>query len=281
MRYLLILLILTFLNLTAIAQDAMMKVANDIIGLTGDYNMAWESLDMDSVASYHSEDFTYYWHGSLSVSNNKDFVEEYKKIMSDAAEWTMYIDNLQVQVLDDNNAIIGFDISETSFVLKDGTEYDYGIGAMTYFWHRRDGEWKLVHIHESGLDKENEMDEEEIEQIAADMAHSWIEAWNGDIDLDHIMSLHHPDLQYYWHGEPMSYDGLRHVLLEYVIGKQTYNNKAINVVATAVDNNNAVVGFQSTDKSQPGEKAAAAYSLMITRSGSEWKIVHIHESEVK
>ena len=69
--------------------------------------------------------------------------------MSDAAEWVMYIDNLQVQALDTNNVIIGFDVTETKLVLKDGKEYDYGIGAMTYVWHRRDGDWKLVHIHES------------------------------------------------------------------------------------------------------------------------------------
>ncbi|MDX1685506.1 MAG: nuclear transport factor 2 family protein [Saprospiraceae bacterium] len=157
MKYLLTVLAVTgVMNLNVHAQESMMNIANDIIGLTSDYNMAWESLDMDSVATFHSEDFTYYWKGSLSVTSNKAFVEGYKKIMSNAAKWTMYIDNLQVQVLDENNVIIGFDISETELILKDGTELDYGIGAMTYFWHRRDGEWKLVHIHESAKEKDTE-----------------------------------------------------------------------------------------------------------------------------
>ena len=156
MRVILVILIFAFNSPSSSGQDSMMKIASDIMSLTSDYNLAWESLDMDSVATFHSEDFIYYWRGVLSVSNNKEFLEEYRKIMSDAAEWSMDYDNLQVQVLDENNAVIGFDVTDTRFILKDGTEYEYGIGAMSYFWHRRDGEWKLVHIHESAKEESAE-----------------------------------------------------------------------------------------------------------------------------
>ena len=120
---------------------------------------------------------------------------------------------------------------------------------------------------------------DQIKKDALAIAHKWNKAWNGQINLDTMMSLHHEDLQYYWHGTPMTYDGFEEVLEKYVIGIETYDNKVINPIVTVVDKNNAVVGFQLASKDSPAseENPEDAFTLVITRVNSEWKIIHIHE----
>lgn len=122
-----------------------------------------------------------------------------------------------------------------------------------------------------------EYDKEKIELEIVEVAKSWNEAWNGDIDIDRMMSLHHKGLQYYWQGKPISYVGLEEVLKKYIIGVETYNNKLFNPVVTVIDRNNAIIGFQLADSLEEARADENAITLVITRVGSEWKIIHIHE----
>ena len=120
-------------------------------------------------------------------------------------------------------------------------------------------------------------DEEQIKTEALEVAENWNDAWNGVIDIDRMMSLHHEDLQYYWHGKPMTYNGFEEVLRKYVIGVETYNNKLVNPVVTVIDRNNAVIGFQLADSNEDTDAIDTSFSLVITRVDSAWKIIHIHE----
>ncbi|MBC2838164.1 nuclear transport factor 2 family protein [Robiginitalea sp. SC105] len=129
----------------------------------------------------------------------------------------------------------------------------------------------------TGCSNSVEYDREKIQKEALEIAESWNKAWNGDIDIDRIMSLHHKDLQYYWHGKPLSYAGFEEVLKKYVIGVETYNNKLFNPVVTVIEENNVIVGFQLGDSLEDVEKDENAFTLVLTRVGSEWKIIHIHE----
>ena len=134
------------------------EIEQEIIDMTNLYNRVWETVDMDSVATYHSDDLKYYWHGYLAANSNQEFVKELKRIMSATKEWSMKIDNLDVQVLDENTAIIGFNSTSSHLITNDNQEVDYGIGAFTYVWNRTNGVWKLVHIHESALEEDNNME---------------------------------------------------------------------------------------------------------------------------
>lgn len=123
--------------------------------MTNHYNKVWETVDMDSVATYYSDDFKYYLHGYLTAGSNKEFVKEYKRIMSTTKEWSMEIANLDVQILRENTAVLEFNSTNSYLLTIDNKEFDYGIGAFTYIWNRTNGIWKLVHIHESALKEEN------------------------------------------------------------------------------------------------------------------------------
>ena len=120
-------------------------------------------------------------------------------------------------------------------------------------------------------------DKEKIQMEALELAENWNAAWNGDIDIDRMMSLHHKDLQYYWHGKPLTYPGFEEVLKKYIIGVETYSNKIFNPVVTVIDKNNVIVGFQLADSSEEADADENAFTLVITRIESEWKIIHIHE----
>lgn len=152
MRYL-----VTFFICLASCQTAIDKseIEKEIIEITKTYNSVWETIDMDSVATYHSNDFKYYWHGNLTAESNEVFVKEYKRIMSTTKEWSMEVDDLDVQVLDENTAIVGFTSTSSHLITKDNQEFNYGIGAFTYVWNKKNGIWKLVHIHESALEEDD------------------------------------------------------------------------------------------------------------------------------
>lgn len=128
-----------------------------------------------------------------------------------------------------------------------------------------------------GCNNSVEYDKEKIIKEAIEVAKNWNDAWNGEIDIDRMMSLHHKELQYYWHGKPMTFDGFKEVLKKYIIGVETYNNQLFNPVVTVIDRNNAVVGFQLGDSDEDVKNDENAFTLVITRVGSEWKIIHIHE----
>lgn len=125
--------------------------------------------------------------------------------------------------------------------------------------------------------KSNKYDEEKITKEILEMANKWNEAWNGTINLDTMMALHHNKLQYYWHGKPMTYEGFKEVLEKYIIGVETYDNALRNPVVTIIDKNNAIIGFQLVPKNNPLEETETAFSLVFTRVNSKWKIIHIHE----
>ena len=120
--------------------------------MTNAYNKTWETVDMVKVAAWHTEDFKYYWHDTLTAGSNAEFIENHQEIMSITKEWTMEIDEIEFQVIEGNAAIIAFLITSTHLITTENKLFDYGTGAMTYDWKRIDGNWKLAHIHESRKD---------------------------------------------------------------------------------------------------------------------------------
>ena len=126
--------------------------------------------------------------------------------------------------------------------------------------------------------KEENTNNEKLKEQAIRLAHDWTEAWNGDINVNRMMSLHHPELHYYWRNSPMTYNGFKQVLEEYIVGVENYNLELVNEVVTVIDNNNVIVGFQLNDKGEDPDSADGAFTLVITRYKSKWKIIHIHES---
>lgn len=130
------------------------EIKQEIIDVTNEYNQAWETVDMDIVSKFHDKDIKYYWHGFLASSSNEEFLKVFKEWLSPTKVWKMEVENFDVQVLAEDLAIIGFNSSSSTTILTNGESYDYGTGAFTYVWKKSNGKWKIIHIHESALERE-------------------------------------------------------------------------------------------------------------------------------
>ena len=61
-----------------------------VLDLTSQYNKIWETLNVEKIAEYHSnESFKYYWHGALASESNDHFRKLFPEILSTAKAWTM------------------------------------------------------------------------------------------------------------------------------------------------------------------------------------------------
>lgn len=125
------------------------KIVEEILSITEKYNKTWETLNMEKVAQFHSDSsFRYYRNRRIGITSNDEFKKLMPQYMSSTKSWKIEVENPVVQVLDKNAAVIGF-IGKAEMLTKDNKVSDTGSGAYTYVWKKIDGQWKIVHIHES------------------------------------------------------------------------------------------------------------------------------------
>lgn len=125
------------------------KIVEAILSITEKYNNTWETLDMEQVAKFHSDmSFRYYRNMGSGIKSNDDFKKLMPQYMNVIKSWKMEVSNQVVQVLGKNAAVISF-IGKAEMIDKDNKSSDSGSGAYTYVWKKLNGEWKIVHIHES------------------------------------------------------------------------------------------------------------------------------------
>ena len=123
------------------------NVEQELIKLTKKYNEAWKSLNVDSVSRYHAEDIIYYWLGSKGPTSKTEFEKLLNQILPTMKEYRHEILDIQVQVLSDKVAVVSHTY-DGEIIGNDGKAGNYD-GALTYVFHKRNGEWKIVLIHES------------------------------------------------------------------------------------------------------------------------------------
>ena len=125
------------------------KIVEEILAITDKYNRTWETINMLKVAEFHSDSsFRYYRNMKLSVGSNDEFKKMYPQILKGTKSFKMKVENPVVQVLSKDAALIGF-TALAELITLDNKVLDIGTGAYTYVWKKIDGQWKIVHIHES------------------------------------------------------------------------------------------------------------------------------------
>jgi hypothetical protein len=115
------------------------EVTKEVIALTHTYSRVWEILDMDSVALYHDDSIFYYWHGFLAASSDKEFVKVFREWIEPVKIWLMEVENMDVQFLSPDLAIVGFNTSSMTNIFASGEESGYGTDTLSYGWKRRAG----------------------------------------------------------------------------------------------------------------------------------------------
>ena len=144
MKYILLIVILIMSSCSSNNNS----IEKEVINLTNEYLKTWETLDVEKIAAFHSdENLIYYWHGELASKSNDHFRQLFTDILSSTREWSIKTSKPVVQVINEHAAIISF-IGEAESTEKNGTK-SKETGASTYVWMKNDGKWKIVHIHES------------------------------------------------------------------------------------------------------------------------------------
>ena len=125
------------------------KIVAEIRAITEKYNKTWNTLNMNTVAKFHSDSsFRYYRYGILAVSSNTEFKKMAPQWMGETKSLeTIEFTDPVVQVLSNNIAVISFK-GVTKIVLKNGNE-ELDSNMATYVWQKINNEWKIIHIHES------------------------------------------------------------------------------------------------------------------------------------
>jgi uncharacterized protein (TIGR02246 family) len=125
-------------------------IQKQIIDITNEYNKTWETLNVEKVAEFHSdESFLYWWHGGRASRSNDDFRKFFSELFPKMKSWTIKETSpFSVQVLNQDAAIVSF-ILDAESISQSGTISNDGSGALTYVWNKMNGKWKIVHIHES------------------------------------------------------------------------------------------------------------------------------------
>ncbi len=125
------------------------KIVEEILAITEKYNKTWGTINMLKVARFHSDSsFRYYRNMKLSVGSNEEFKKLFPQIMKGTKSWKIEIKSPVVQVLAKHAAVIGF-TGIAELITLDDKVSDIGSGAYTYIWKKINGQWKIVHIHES------------------------------------------------------------------------------------------------------------------------------------
>lgn len=131
------------------SENETQQIISEILTVTDRYNKTWETVNMLKVAEFHSDSsFRYYRNMELSVGNNEEFRKMYPQILKGTKSFKIQILNPVVQVLSLDAALIGF-TAVAELITQDNKILDIGTGAYTYVWKKIDGQWKIVHIHES------------------------------------------------------------------------------------------------------------------------------------
>lgn len=112
-----------------------------------------------------------------------------------------------------------------------------------------------------------------------DIAQEWTNAWNGKIDKDSMMSIYHPDMQYYWRGKPMDYKTFERVVENHIVPTSNYDIYLHDKMVTILDDDAAVVSFNWTDRNST--EPPASVSLTLKKERDSWKVIHVHESLVR
>lgn len=127
-------------------------LADTILALTDVYNAAWEALDPEAILRFHSDDFRYYWRGSSAGMSSKAAFERVLRdeILPGMRKWSAEVIDPQVEMLGRDGAVVSFEFTSEAEDTA-GEPFDYGAGALSYVFERRDEGWPIVLIHESDL----------------------------------------------------------------------------------------------------------------------------------
>lgn len=129
-------------------------IADTVLALTEAFNAAWQEMDPEHILQFYNDDLQYYWMGTQMASLEAFEGALHAYILPRTQSYRTEMVAPRVRVLGPDVAVVGF-LSRGEVVRRTG-ETEPIEGAVTLIFARQEGEWKIVHVHESGAAPDEE-----------------------------------------------------------------------------------------------------------------------------
>jgi len=134
-----------FLSFLLLAGSPNTDVANEIRELTVEFNEAYERNELDKYFSYYADDLTQ-WFESGRVTLEQYKTDWYALIEAGGGVESTELSDLQVQVGPDGRTAIATYVATVVTRSPEGKRTKEQAWE-TDIWFKRDGQWKIVHLH--------------------------------------------------------------------------------------------------------------------------------------
>ena len=134
-----------FLSFLLLAGSPNTDVANEIRELTFEFNEAYERNELDKYFSYYADDLTQ-WFESGRVTLEQYKTDWYALIEAGGGVESTELSDLQVQVGPDGRTAVATYVATVVTRSPEGKRTKEQAWE-TDIWFKRDGQWKIVHLH--------------------------------------------------------------------------------------------------------------------------------------
>jgi uncharacterized protein (TIGR02246 family) len=130
---------------TESAADRKAALADTVQVLVQEWATAWSALKPEPYLDLYSEDVQFYYRGTRSP--RRTFVKQVRSLMEGYQTYRIEPGDPQIDVLAENAAVASFRYKGQA-VDTTGNARDVS-AAVTLVYQRRDGDWKIIQVHES------------------------------------------------------------------------------------------------------------------------------------
>lgn len=128
--------------------EAEAAIADTALDLSREWLDAWNELDADRMLQFYDEELLYYWKGRPMT---------YEQFKGALLEYIIPNESYSIEMTDPHVQLLGSDAAVVAFNWRDkaepGGEAPSAKAAVSLIFNRHNGEWKIVHIHESPVER--------------------------------------------------------------------------------------------------------------------------------
>lgn len=133
-------------NETTLTQEEINQIEKQTLRLAENWVNSWSGkVDPVKMMSNYHLDMKYVWRGVSPPGNYETSKTAAESMPSLNTYYQLIMSNIDLTIIDRNNAIVFFHFDD-----KNGSPY--GKGAVSLMMTKRDGEWKIIYVHESTIE---------------------------------------------------------------------------------------------------------------------------------
>jgi uncharacterized protein (TIGR02246 family) len=120
-------------------------LGDTLLVLAGEWTAAWNAMDPERMLRLHAGDGLFYW--PFGRDTAAEFEETLHREIIPNVRYSLEMLEPHVRVLGPDAGIVSFHLRGGEIAVRSGETRPYA-SAVSLVFHRRGGEWKIVHIHE-------------------------------------------------------------------------------------------------------------------------------------